>query len=151
MINIKIKLDDGIDIPKYHSELAAGCDLVTTEDILLNPGDIHIFETGISLEIPSGYEGHVRSRSGLSSKFGVVVVNGVGTIDADYRGLIKVPLINIGPKSYQISKGDRVAQLVISPVVQANFVISTELSETERGVGGLGSTGFTDIKIEEKL
>ena len=170
MINIKIKLDESVQIPVYHSELAAGCDLVANESSILKPGDIHIFETGVSLEIPMGYEGQVRSRSGLSSKFGIVVINGVGTIDADYRGQIKVPIINIGPKIYSVAKGDRIAQLVISPVVQANFIISDELSETKRGDGGLGSTGglsnnspsftgtlrnnvedITDIKMPERI
>ena len=167
-LKVKIKLSKhagnvlpGVVVPEYHSELAAGCDIVTYEGLVLKPGDIHIFETGISIEIPPGYEAQIRSRSGLSSKFGVIVINGVGTIDADYRGTIKVPIINIGPNPYPICKGDRIAQMVFAPVQQAEFEVVDELSETDRGPRGMGSTGgikeilppvaFTEIMNHNKF
>lgn len=140
-IDVKVKLSKNAVMPKYQTEFSSGLDLVANENITLTPGQSHIFNTGISIEIPVGIEGQIRSRSGLSSKYGVIVVNGVGTIDSDYRGELKIPIINIGQQDYSIVKDDRIAQLIFAPIVTAKMILCDELSETVRGSGGLGSTG----------
>ena len=130
-------------IPKYSSENSAGADLkaAVDETVLLPPGERRLIPTGIRIEIPKGFEAQVRPRSGLALKHGVTVLNAPGTIDSDYRGEIGVILINHGENPFEIDRGDRIAQLVISPVTTVDFVPILELNETARGAGGFGSTG----------
>lgn len=111
------------------------------EDVSLLPGEIRLIPTGIKLAVPDGYEAQVRPRSGLALKHGISMVNCVGTIDADYRGEIGVILINHGKEAFVIRRGDRIAQLVVNPIVQAVFCEVEELNQTERGEGGFGHTG----------
>jgi dUTP pyrophosphatase len=133
----------GLALPAYMSELAAGLDLAAAvEDaLLIAPGDITLVPTGLALAIPPGFEGQVRPRSGLASRHGLTVVNAPGTIDADYRGEVKVALINLGREPVSIARGDRVAQLVICPVARAALVEVTDLPPSPRGEGGFGHTG----------
>ena len=135
------KLSESAILPEYKSEGAAGMDLYSNENVTLMPGEIKMISTGIALEIPKGYEGQVRPRSGLSLK-GVTVVNAPGTIDSDYRGEVKVLLINHGREPFNIEPGLRIAQLVIQKCEKAELVEHKELSETKRGSGGFGSTGL---------
>jgi dUTP pyrophosphatase len=130
-------------LPKYQTALAAGLDLVADIDseITLKPLERQLVNTGFSVEIPAGFEGQVRPRSGLSLKKGLTVLNSPGTIDADYRGEIKVILVNLSNEVATVAPGERVAQLVISPVEQAEIVEVTHMSETKRGSAGFGSTG----------
>ncbi len=132
-------------LPEYKTDHAAGADLAACLEVpvTLAPGEIVAIPTGIAIEIPSGYEGQVRPRSGLG-KLGLSIPNAPGTIDADYRGEVKVLLINLSRESHTIYPGDRIAQLVIAPVVRAEFSWTSELSETSRGAGGFGSTGRND-------
>lgn len=168
MVKIRIKkLHPDAVVPKYASELASGFDLVAVEDVIVKPGATVMVPTGIALEIPLGYELQIRPRSGISRKTKLRISNTPGTIDADYRGEIKILVDNIAPETeyaedilfgidgkavyainegaplptYLIQKGDRIAQGVIVPVVRAEFEEVEELSETERGAGGFGSTG----------
>lgn len=129
--------------PEYASSGAAGADLraFLEEPLSLQPGERHVVPTGVHLEIPPGFEGQVRPRSGLAARQGITVINAPGTIDSDYRGEIMVPLVNLGDREVSIEPGDRIAQLVLAPVVQATFVDTRDLSETGRGAGGFGSTG----------
>ncbi|NVD44875.1 dUTP diphosphatase [Qipengyuania atrilutea] len=131
----------GLPLPSYVSEGAAGMDVVAAEDVSLAPGSRHAVATGLSLAIPGGYEIQVRPRSGLALKHGITVPNTPGTIDSDYRGELKIILINHGEEVFAIRRGDRIAQLVLAPVVQAAFEEVGELDETVRGAGGFGSTG----------
>ncbi len=125
------------------SAAAAGADLSAALDgpLVLAPGDRRAVDTGLAMAIASGYEGQVRPRSGLALKQGLTVVNAPGTIDSDYRGEVKVLLVNLGAEPVTIKPGQRIAQLIIAPVVQAEFTVVDELSETDRGSGGFGSTG----------
>ena len=116
-------------------------DVVSAEDVTLAPGARHAVATGLALAIPPGFEVQVRPRSGLALKHGITVPNTPGTIDSDYRGELKVILINLGSETFEIRRGDRVAQLVLAPVVQAGWVEVDELDDTARGAGGFGSTG----------
>jgi len=127
----------------YQTDGASGADLFAAldEPVALEPRGRALISTGISLAIPRGYEGQVRPRSGLALRNGVTVLNAPGTIDSDYRGEVKVLLINLGDAPFVVSSGDRVAQLVIAPVVRATFGFVDELDETVRGEGGYGSTG----------
>ena len=129
--------------PKYQTEGSSGLDLhaMTTHTIHLQPGVRFTCPTGIAIELPEGYEAQVRSRSGLASKHGVVVLNSPGTVDNDYTGELKVILINHGEQAFTFEPFDRIAQLVIAPVAQAELVQVGVLAETERGDGGMGSTG----------
>jgi dUTP pyrophosphatase len=129
--------------PRYMSEHAAGADLASAADgpLLLAPGARLAVPTGLALEIPAGYEGQVRPRSGLALRAGVTIVNTPGTIDADYRGELMVLLVNLGSDAYTINPGDRIAQLVIAPVARGEFEETTELSTSVRGDGGFGHTG----------
>lgn len=131
------------DLPKYESSLASGFDIRAqlTEAVLLQPGDRALIPTGLSFEIPPGFEIQARPRSGLAIKKGISLVNSPGTIDADYRGEVKVILINLGQEPVEIQDQERIAQFVLCPVVQATFQEVVSLSETHRGVGGFGSTG----------
>ena len=131
----------GLPLPAYATTGAAGMDVVSAEDVTLAPGARHAVATGLALAIPQGYEVQVRPRSGLALKHGITVPNTPGTIDSDYRGELKVILINHGPEPFVIARGDRVAQLVLAPVVQAAWEEVGELDATERGEGGFGSTG----------
>src|SRR5882762_252360 len=130
-------------LPAYQSEHAAGIDLVADIDDAWNmaPGERRAVPTGIAVEIPAGYEGQVRPRSGRALKEGLGVINSPGTIDADYRGEVKVLLVNLGQLAIRIMPGDRIAQLVIAPVTRAEIVEVEELTPTPRGPGGFGHTG----------
>ncbi|MCA9281010.1 MAG: dUTP diphosphatase [Phycisphaeraceae bacterium] len=138
-------LRPGAAVPGYQSEHAAGMDLASgPEDgraVTIPPGEIRLIPTGLAMALEPGFEGQVRPRSGLACKWGVTVPNAPGTIDADYRGEVKVGLINLGKNAFIVEPGMRIAQLVIAPVARARVVACDELDETERGVGGFGSTG----------
>lgn len=129
--------------PEYKTSGSSGMDLRADiySPIDLLPGEITIISTGISLCIPKGYEGQVRSRSSVSSQRGLAIVGGLGTIDSDYRGEIKIPIINLSSTTQTITVGERIAQLVIAPIVQADLIPVESLDVTERGDGGFGSTG----------
>jgi len=139
------RLDHGRDLPlpAYQSALAAGLDLMAAVDapLTLEPGARALVPTGLAMALPAGYEAQVRPRSGLAAKHGVTVLNTPGTIDADYRGEVKVILINLGEAPFSIARGERIAQMVIAPVLQASIREVETLSETLRGTGGFGSTG----------
>ncbi|MBR5429806.1 MAG: dUTP diphosphatase [Firmicutes bacterium] len=134
----------GLPLPEYQSEQAAGLDLAAavTEDLLLPPLGRAAVPTGLALELPPGYEAQVRPRSGLALKQGVTVLNAPGTVDADYRGEIKVILINLGGETFRVSRGLRIAQLVVAPVTRAELEVTAELADSARGAGGFGSTGL---------
>ncbi len=129
--------------PSYETAGAAGMDIRAwlSEPVVLEPGERALIPTGLYMEFEPGYEVQLRARSGLAVKYGIGLVNGVGTIDSDYRGEIKVALINLGQDAFAVKNGERIAQMVISPVVQAEIEPSDMLTETERGSGGFGSTG----------
>ena len=131
------------ELPKYESKLASGFDVRAQldETMEIRPGDRSLIPTGLSFAIPEGFEIQARPRSGLAIKKGISLVNSPGTIDADYRGEVKIILINHGSEDFVIHDQDRIAQLVLAPVVQAEFEVVTELSGTARGSGGFGSTG----------
>lgn len=131
----------GLDLPRYATEGAAGMDVLSAEDVTIAPGARHAVATGLSVAIPEGYEIQVRPRSGLALKHGISAPNAPGTIDSDYRGEVKVILINHGAEPFAIGRGDRVAQLVLAPVTQAAWDEVETLDETARGAGGFGSTG----------
>lgn len=131
----------GLALPAYATAGAAGMDVVAAEDCTIAPGARHAVATGFALAIPQGYEIQVRPRSGLALKHGITVPNTPGTIDSDYRGELKVILINHGSEDFAIARGDRIAQLVLAPVTQAVWSEVEELDETDRGSGGFGSTG----------
>ena len=132
---------EGLALPAYATAGAAGMDVLSAEDVSLAPGARHAVATGLALAIPSGYEIQVRPRSGLALKHGISVPNTPGTIDSDYRGELKVILINHGAEAFTIARGDRVAQLVLAPVVKATWEEVRALDDTARGAGGFGSTG----------
>ena len=135
----------GLPLPAYETAQAAGMDLraAVPEDapLVLRPGSRHPVPTGLAFALPEGFEAQVRPRSGLAAKHGVTCLNTPGTIDADYRGEVKVILVNLGEEDFTIRRGDRIAQLVIAPVVQARWAEVADLNETARGAGGFGSTG----------
>jgi dUTP pyrophosphatase len=141
-MEIRATAEDGF-LPDYQSEDASGADLraCVTGPVTLAPGERAAVPTGVFLEIPRGYEGQVRPRSGLALRLGLSLVNTPGTIDSDYRGEVKVILINLGQAPVTINRGERIAQLVIAPVTRARFVAAAELSATARSAGGFGSTG----------
>ena len=128
-------------LPAYATAGAAGMDVVSAEDVDLAPGARHAVATGLAMAIPEGFEIQVRPRSGLALKHGVTVPNTPGTIDSDYRGELKVIMINLGAEMFSIRRGDRVAQLVLAPVTQASWLEVETLDDTARGTGGFGSTG----------
>ena len=132
---------EGLDLPHYATGGAAGMDVVSAEDVTIPPGGRHAVATGLAMAIPPGYEIQVRPRSGLALKHGITVPNTPGTIDSDYRGELKVILINHGQEPFPIARGDRVAQLVLAPVTRASWREVEELDPTQRGDGGFGSTG----------
>lgn len=135
--------DMDIPLPAYMTPLAAGMDVCAAieTDRLLAPGDIALIPTGLAVAIPKGFEIQVRPRSGLAIKHGISIVNAPGTIDADYRGEIKIGLINLGSNTYTVRRGDRIAQLIVQQVCQASIQLVDELDETERNEGGFGHTG----------
>ncbi|MGC3997403.1 MAG: dUTP diphosphatase [Anaeromyxobacter sp.] len=132
-----------LELPRYETAHAAGLDLRADEPFTLAPGERRLVPTGLALEIPPGHEGQVRPRSGLAARHGVGMVNAPGTIDADYRGEVGVLLVNHGQAPVTFARGDRIAQLVIAPVVQATLELAEALGETARGGGGFGSTGHS--------
>ncbi len=136
---------EGLALPAYQSTDAAGLDLLAAvpaeSPLILSPGKYALVPTGLTIALPSGFEAQVRPRSGLAAKHGVTVLNAPGTIDPDYRGEISVILINHGEAPFVIRRGERVAQMVIAPAVQAQLVAAPSLSATDRGSGGFGSTG----------
>ena len=149
---IRLKRLDGSDpeiaLPDYETVGAAGADLRANlaaldraNGLTLAPGERALVPTGLAMEIPRGFEVQIRPRSGLALKHGISIPNSPGTIDEDYRGPVGVILINLGQEPFTIGHGDRIAQMVVAPVLQAAFETATELSETERGAGGFGSTG----------
>jgi dUTP pyrophosphatase len=130
-----------LDLPNYATAGAAGLDLRSAESLTIKPNARALVATGISIALPLNFEAQVRPRSGLAVKYGVTVLNSPGTIDCDYRGEIKVPLINHGTEDFIITRGDRIAQMVIAPLVQVQLREVTTLVETTRGSGGFGSSG----------
>ncbi len=142
-INIKVVANEGAKLPLYKTSGAAGADIcaLLKEPLVIESGKSAMVPTGLFFEIPEGYEVQIRPRSGLAAKNGVTVLNTPGTIDSDYRGEINVILINLGDKPFTVNNGDRIAQMLLAPVIQADFSIVTSLEETERGAGGFGSTG----------
>lgn len=132
---------EGLPLPAYATEHAAGMDVVAAEVLTLSPGARRAVATGFAIAIPEGYEVQVRPRSGLALKHGITCLNTPGTIDADYRGEVKVILANLGTEPFEIGRGDRIAQLVPAPVQRARFAEVEELDDTARGHGGFGSTG----------
>lgn len=143
VVKIQRLRKSGLPIPTYHSEHAAGIDLLADigAPIEMAPRERRAVATGIAVEIPAGYEGQVRPRSGRALEEGLALINSPGTIDADYRGEVKVLLVNLGERPILIEPGDRIAQLIIAPVVRAEIVEVAELAPSERGPGGFGHTG----------
>jgi dUTP pyrophosphatase len=148
MVHVQIKRlphSEGLPLPAYETTQAAGMDLraavPATEPLTLAPGARAMVPTGLTMALPDGYEAQVRPRSGLAAKHGITCLNTPGTIDADYRGEVKVILINLGAESFVIQRGERIAQMVIAPVTRATLAEVDTLDETARGAGGFGSTG----------
>lgn len=142
-VEIKCVASEGAVIPQYKTEGAAGADVsaLLSEPVTIKRGGRALIPTGLYFSIPRGYEIQVRPRSGLAAKNGVTVLNTPGTIDSDYRGEVKVILVNLGEEDFVVRNGDRIAQIVVAPVTVAGFVQVSALDETERGAGGFGSTG----------
>ncbi len=142
-IVVKVKLEKGSSLPKQTTALSAGSDISArlSKPFILKPGEFALIPTGLKICLPPGFEAQVRPRSGLAAKNGVTVLNSPGTIDADYRGEVKVILINHGKEDFVINDTDRIAQFVIAPVVNTTFIRVEELDSTDRGEGGFGSTG----------
>lgn len=143
MKKIKIINQSSFDLPKYETNGSAGMDLRANidEEVIIESLDRYLCPTGLFLEIPVGYEGQVRARSGLSIKKGITLVNAIGTIDSDYRGEVKVPLINLSKEPFVLQKGERIAQLVITEYTKVEWDLADTLENTDRGHGGFGSTG----------
>jgi dUTP pyrophosphatase len=135
--------NEDLPLPSYESASAAGMDLpaAVTTDVILHPGERDLIATGLAIALPEGYEAQIRPRSGLAARNGVTVLNTPGTVDADYRGEVKVILVNLGNEPFTVTRGMRIAQMVIAPVVQATMEQVEELPESARGAGGFGSTG----------
>ncbi len=133
---------EGLPVPAYATTGAAGMDVVAAEDVNLAPRGRHAVATGFAMAIPEGFEVQVRPRSGLALKHGISLPNTPGTIDSDYRGELKIIMINLGEEAFAIRRGDRIAQLVVAPVQLASFAEVEELDDTARGAGGFGSTGL---------
>lgn len=144
MTTVEIKRlpnNEDLPLPAYETVGAAGMDLRAAEAVTLKPGARHLVPTGLSIALPRGFEAQVRPRSGLAVKHGVTVLNSPGTIDCDYRGEVKVPLINHGQDDFVIARGDRIAQMVVAPVTRVSWTEVGVLDETARGAGGFGSSG----------
>jgi dUTP pyrophosphatase len=145
-VTVMIKRSSGnedLPVPRYMSPNAAGMDLYAAvkEDTTLRPGEIRLIPTGIIIALPTGFEAQVRPRSGLAIKHGIGILNSPGTIDPDYRGEVRIILINMGENPFIIKRGDRIAQMIINKVYHAHLELSSELSPTERNDGGFGHTG----------
>lgn len=143
-INLKLqKLDENVTVPSYQTQGAAGMDLCAflKESVTLKSLERKLIPTGLKMELPHGYEAQIRPRSGMSIKHGITLINCIGTIDEDYRGELCVPVVNLSTEEFTINNGDRIAQMIISPVTKADIEVVTELSDTQRGEGGFGSTG----------
>ena len=138
---VRCEVENAELIPKYQTQGSAGCDLYASDNYTIKPGRRGIVSTGLKIELPPGFEAQVRPRSGLAAKYGITVLNTPGTVDEDYRGEIKVILLNTGDEEFSISKGDRIAQLVFCRVFRGIFQPTENLSSTDRGSGGFGSTG----------
>lgn len=145
-MKLKVKSLSG-QYPEYATSGASGMDIraFTTEQIVLQPMERKLIPTGLFVEIPEGYEGQIRARSGLAIKHGLGLVNSIGTIDSDYRGELRIPMINWGSEAYTINNGDRIAQLVIAAYARVEIEACEELNETQRGEGGFGHTGIREI------
>jgi len=141
----KLPHANDLPLPSYESEAAAGMDIraALDEPVTLKPGERRLIPTGLKMALPGGYEAQIRPRSGLAVKHGITMLNTPGTIDADYRGEVKVIAVNLGEENFTVRHGDRIAQMIISPVVQLPVEETDELSETDRGEGGFGSTGIS--------
>lgn len=139
---MQLETGKNLPLPSYMTEGAAGADIYAAEDVYLNQGSYTLVGTGMAIEIPRGYEAQIRARSGLAAKYGIGLVNGVGTIDADYRGEIKVIMMNWGEQPFEIKRGTRIAQLVIQKIEQVTFEYKERLSATQRDEGGFGHTGI---------
>jgi dUTP pyrophosphatase len=144
MIKVRfLKMSPGAALPEYQSETAAGADVraLLSEPLTLQPGERRLVPTGLKMELPPGYEAQMRPRSGLAVKYGITVLNTPGTIDEDYRGELKVCLINLGAEPFRVNSGDRIGQIVFAPAARAVMEEASALSPTARGEGGFGSTG----------
>jgi dUTP pyrophosphatase len=143
-VDVQVSLSENARLPLYATDDSAGADLFAAleEMIVLRPLSRALIPTGIRIALPPGYEAQVRPRSGLALRYGITCLNAPGTIDSDYRGEIKVLLINLGDQPFTIENGDRIAQLVIAPIARARFCVAERLDETSRGTGGFGSTGW---------
>lgn len=145
-IEVRIEILDGImpgTIPKYATSGSSGLDLRANANATIARGRWALIPCGFRIQIPDGYEGQIRPRSGLAWKFGLTILNTPGTIDSDYRGEVKVIMMNLSQEDFEINRLDRIAQLVICPVIKATLIVVDDLDETERGSGGLGSTGVS--------
>ncbi|MDX2065395.1 MAG: dUTP diphosphatase [Fimbriimonadaceae bacterium] len=142
-VRVPITLTTKAQIPQYQTSQSAGVDLHSTEDFELKPMERRLVPTGIAIALPEGFEAQVRPRSGLAWRHGISMVNSPGTIDADYRGEIKVLLINLGDRVVKLQQGDRIAQLVVAPVARVEWERTEDLPSSERGTAGFGSTGVT--------
>ena len=142
-MRLRPDVDSDIPLPRYMTSHAAGMDLCAAikQDRILNKGELTLIPTGFAISLPKGFEAQIRPRSGLAIKYGIGLINSPGTIDADYRGEIKVALINLGAGTYTFRRGDRIAQMVIKKVYFARLDIVTELDPTQRNTGGFGHTG----------
>ena len=142
-INVQIKkLNEKAVVPEYQSKEAAGFDFHAIETVVLNPNERALIATGLSVALSYGYELQIRPRSGLAFKHGITVLNAPGTVDSDYRGEVKILLMNHGTETFTVHEGERIAQGVIQEVTQAKFTVVDELEDTARGVSGFGSTGL---------
>ena len=143
MSDVVVKIKTETDIPNYETSGSAGMDVRAHVEspVTIKPGKWALVPTGLYIELPVGYEAQIRARSGLSVKKGITLINGIGTIDSDYRGEIKIGLLNLGEEEFVVSNGDRIAQMVVMKYERAELVITQELSDTDRGDGGFGHTG----------
>lgn len=141
MVEINVQKLVDVELPTRGSREAAGRDVKSLEDAVIKPGEVHVFRTGLAMEIPQGYFGGIYSRSGMSTKRGLTVSTGTSILDSDYRGEIFVGLRNLSKEDQKIYKGDKIAQIVIQPYVDVQYRVVDKLCETERGEGGFGSTG----------
>lgn len=146
-MKIKIINKSGLPNPEYKTDGSAGLDLYANikDEIIIHPMERKLIPTGLYMSIPKGYEGQIRARSGLALKSGICLANGIGTIDSDYRGEIKILLINLGDRDFIIKKGDRIAQMVFVKYEKADFIQVEKLDDTGRGSGGFGHTGIQDV------
>jgi dUTP pyrophosphatase len=143
ILRLRPETDSDIPLPRYMTSHSAGMDLCAAikQDLVLNKGDLTLIPTGFAIALPQGFEAQIRPRSGLAIKHGIGLINSPGTIDTDYRGEIKVALINLGSRPYTLRRGDRIAQMVIKKVYFARLDIVTQLDQTQRNTGGFGHTG----------